>query len=201
MARVLRAVGAAKVPSRLDERAGVSHVLSVRNQLSAWTPGRIASVSVLALAVGAFVVDKAILGHSEPSGAAADVAPPAATTGSSRAAVQAAESLAHRLKQHRASATVPAGKAFIAPAGFFPEVDEVEGLAEVAPEQASVLRIEWPRLGAVVTGTSPGAILDGRLVRIGESVGEFALVSVSERSVTVRHGEHEAVLTLDESNR
>lgn len=185
---------------RLDEPSRVLHVLSVSTHSRAWTPGRVASISVLALAVGALVVDKAFLGHSEPTSAAADqVAPVAGASGG--AGFAPVESLAHRLERHRSQATVAAGKAFVAPAGFFPEAVAAEPSVQQGAAGAQVVQIAWPRLSAVVTGSTPGAILDGRLIRAGESIGGVELIQVSERSVTVRHGEHEAVLTLDETHR
>lgn len=181
----------------LDTRPRVLHVLSVSTLSLAWSPGRIASVSVLALAVGALVVDKVFLGQTEPAAAAAaQVVPsaPAGTAGSSRSVV----TLAQRLDRHRESATAPAGAAFMPPTGFFP-VNVVPVASEHSgPAAASVVRLSWPRLSAVVTGASPGAILDGRLMRVGDSAGAVELIAVAERSVTVRQGEHEMVLTLDE---
>lgn len=156
---------------------------------------------MLALALGALVVDRAFLGQSGPSSAAADQAAPTAGPASPGAAAAPEETLAHRLERHREQATVPAGNAFVAPAGFFPDArPEVAGDLG-APAAAPVVQIAWPRLSAVMMGTSPGAILDGRLQRVGETVGGFELVAVAERSVTVRQGEHETVLTLDEAHR
>ena len=153
---------------------------------------------MLTLAVGALVVDKAFLGHSEPTAASADLLVDPAGASHGVASVVPPESLAHRLEQHRAQATVPAGRAFVAPAGFLPEpVATLNPSVSAEPAPVSVVQIAWPRLSAVVTGTSPGAILDGHLVRLGEMAGNIELISVSERSVTVRQGDHEAVLTLE----
>jgi hypothetical protein len=153
---------------------------------------------VLTLAIGALVVDKAFLGHSEPTAASADLLVGASGPSQGIASVVPAETLAHRLEQHRAQATIPAGRAFVAPAGFLPEpVATINPSDKAQSAPPSVVQIAWPRLSAVVTGTSPGAILDGHLVRLGESAVGVELIAVSERSVTVRHGEHEAVLTLE----
>ena len=188
------------VSRRLDAARVVSHDLCVSTLPSAWTPGRIASVGVLALALGALVVDKAFLGQSDPSSASADQVAPQSASPSGAGVAAPAETLAHRLERHRAQATAAAGEAFVTPPGFFPSAAK-HGESEQAPAAAPVAQIAWPRLSAVVMGTSPGAILDGRLQRQGESVGGFELVSVAERSVTVRQGEHETVLTLDEAHR
>lgn len=175
------------------------HVLSVSTPSQAWTPGRIASVSVLALAIGALVIDKAFLGQSDPvSAAAAQAAPVVATERATRHSVE--ESLAHRLEQHRLESTVPAGRAFIAPEGFFPKAAPVVVQRDTG-QASNASPLVWPRLSAVVTGSSPGAILDGRLMRVGESLGAVELISVSERSVMVRQGEQVMSLTLDETHR
>lgn len=197
----MRARPAESQRKRLDTRARILHVLSVSTPSQAWTPGRIASVSVLALAVGALVIDKAFLGQSDPSSAAAaQAAPVVATEKAARHSV--VESLAHRLEQHRQESTVPAGRAFIAPEGFFPEAAPVVTQSDAGQAStANASALVWPRLSAVVTGSSPGAILDGRLMRVGESLGAVELISVSERSVMVRQGEQVMSLTLDETHR
>lgn len=157
-------------------------------------------MSVLALALGALGVDKVFLGQSGPSPAAAEQVVPQAATDNKEVAQTPIETLAHRLEAHRAAATVPAGEAFVAPLGFLPRAHADAGEV-AAPQAAPVVQIAWPRLSAVVMGTSPGAILDGRLQRVGETVAGFELVTVAERSVTIRQGEHEMVLTLDEAHR
>ena len=182
--------------------AGVSHVVGVNKHQRAWTPGRIASASVLAVAVGALILDKALLGHAAPSEAAAAEAIASASSNERIPAAAQPESLAHRLEGYRAQADAQADDAFKAPEGFFPA--RIAPAPEDAPTQKvgeAVVQPAWPRVSAVVTGSIPGAILNGRLQKVGETVDGFTLVSVAERSVVVRQGELEVVVEIDDAHR
>lgn len=185
---------------------------------TSWTPQRKAAASVLAVAVAALVMDRAVLSGGGPASASADVvdaagpdaaASPRGASGGDLAASDAAKAatvitLAQRLEAARGRSAVQPGAVFLPPLGLVP-LARAEDISTPEPQAAPVAAAaparSWPRVSAVVAGARPGAILDGRLQRVGETHEGVELVSISDRAVTLRSGGEVITLTLEGPTR
>lgn len=187
-------------------------------QQPTWNPRRKAAVAVLVLAVAGLGIDRFVLGVAGPESASAhsyaigsepnklganSVVDAKQTAKASRDQVAVAVSLAQRLDAARPSSKVQPSQMFIAPIGFFPFVVEARAPAgeAVAARVPGVRSVPLPKLTAVITGPNGGAILDGRLQRIGEVRDGVTLISVSDRSAVVRTSQSDVVLTIDDTMR
>lgn len=200
-------------------RGRVSDADCVEHINSSWTPKRKAAASVLAVAVAALVIDRAVLSGGGPAPASADVVdgatdeglPPPGDALAARGGPGASDAakaatmitLAQRLEAARGRSTVQPGAVFLPPFGLVPpaRVEEPTAAPAKAEPVAAAPARSWPRVSAVVAGARPGAILDGRLQRVGETHDGVELVSISDRGVTLRSGSEVITLTLEGPTR
>jgi len=187
-------------------------------QQSTWNSRRKAAVGVLVVAGAALALDRIVFDTSGPGAASAQsftIAPGSTevrvnTTNNAKDKLQGSlaqrskvASLSQRFDTVRSSAKAPPSLMFVAPLGFFPVVEQSHA---AAPEQASTRTlktpsVQLPKLTAIITGPNGGAILDGKLQRIGEIYQGVTLISVSDRSAVVRTSQSDVVLSIEDTAR
>ncbi len=157
---------------------GVEHSNNKRKVLAA----------VLVIGAGAIAVDQLILGgvSSPESAAAADavaIAPTAAAVSAAAPAWQdSTQGLSARLARlaGEGDARVPEGlNAFRAPGDWFAQPVVAEAAAEVQPAAPTISADQF-KVGAVMTGASAMATINGHTLRPGESKAGITLIEVRE---------------------
>jgi hypothetical protein len=150
---------------------------------------RKASLLVLALAVGAWGVDRFVLssGLTSPASASAASAQPSASAGGSDVAAEkpaapvTAEQLAmarlsrqlRELGSHSESELAELTEAFVPP--------EPPAAPAAAPEP--VVAVEAPQVTAVLIGAKPSAIVNGRTVPLAGEVDGWVIASIGREGV------------------
>jgi hypothetical protein len=158
-----------------------------------WNTQRKAVVAVLALAGAAFCVDRFVLGYSPQAAAAVEttadiIASAPAKTGVTPAArgIARTASLSARLAALAERAPGPelasAGDAFCIPAAWGALIREAE-VAQIATTSAAAPTGEAARflVSSVFLGSNPSngaARINGRLIRVGQSIGGHQLVRI-----------------------
>jgi hypothetical protein len=163
----------------------------------------IAAVALLALAGGAFLVDRFVIGYTPAAaGAAVDgmtaAAPPTPATAAvpapraSTAAAASGASITMRVAhlstalQGKGDKVLP-GDAFVIPAAWRTTIAapaEASVPAHLGEKTAPPTALAGARLEltAVLTGTQPAAVINGRIVKIGRKISGYELRSVSGNS-------------------
>lgn len=169
------------------------------------TRKRIVYGSVLALAAGAFLWDRAASGPPAPTAAIAAAEPHARGKATpptpTIAAVAARTGLSQRLQELAQAHHLDAGaveNAFgLSP--LWPRKDDATNAA-TKPSDESVLAdafVKRHKLDAVMVRTRGGyAMLDGKGIVVGQSIDKFRLIAVTKTTATFAHGETRVELRL-----
>lgn len=169
-------------------------------------------LAVLGAALLVFVADWLLAGSSNtgPSKASADVtavadAAPSATIAEqpNDAAIVPTVSVAQQIEAFRQWPQLTAARmadSFEPSAAWIESNQALEQQAdEELPQQIAAKFAQEHTLSAVITGTQSGyAVIDGKIVRVGEYLDGFELLLIDDQSVTMSSSKVRVVLSLHE---
>lgn len=140
-------------------------------------------VAVLGLAVGALVLDRVVLGTrlTGPAGASAYSLDPDDPLHTPTPAPSAGRSLASRIDEAARANHLDAGEAIDA---FSPLRSGPAASASASPESEFNAA---HRITAVMVKPSGAAIIDGRCIRVGESIDGYVLRQVGSDQIQLEH--------------
>lgn len=148
---------------------------------------RLVLVGVLGVAGGAYTVDRLFFGASAPQSAAAALVEEVTTAvstivepGATAPTVSRTDASMTELAERLRALDIEASLTDL-PESF--RVWQAQATEDVAPESPAEPEMPGPVVTAILSGTKPAAVADGRTVRVGELVADWMVVDIAQDHV------------------